>query len=290
MKIIIAIKSAAVRSVRSWKSILILWFSSLLLAGILAIPMKGALKSGLGNSMITEKLADGINLEVFADLGATYKSISSSFSAGIFIVILTGFFLNTFLMGGLFNKLKRFSGKFSGEEFFQACAKNFWSFLVISLIITLIFVTFLVLTVILPYSFARQAERPRDGDVFNMLTIGILIFFLLLTILLLVLDYARAWQVSEEKSACFKAIGFGFSRTFRTFLSSYPLMIFILITEFLYVWLILKIIPPIKPVTGSGIILLFLLSQFLFFVRLLLKTLRYGSVTSLMEQNTDKVY
>ena len=287
MKIIIAIKSAAFRSLRSWESILIIWFSSLLLAGILAVPMKGALKSGLGNSMITEKLANGINLEVFTDLGATYKSMTSSFSAAIFIAILTGFLLNTFLMGGLFNRLKGFSGKFSGEEFFQACAKYFWSFLVISLIISLIVFTVLILTVILPYSLARQAEPPGDGIVFNTLRIGISIFFLLLTILLLVVDYARAWQVSKERNACFKAIGFGFSQTFRTFLSSYPLMIIILIIEFLYGWLILKILPPIKPVTGSGIFLLFLLSQFLFFIRILLKTWRYGSVTSLMEQRKE---
>jgi hypothetical protein len=213
----------------------------------------------------------------------------SSFSAGIFIAVLTGFLLNTFLMGGLFGRLKRSSGKFSPEEFFLASAKYFWSFLVISLIISLIVVTILILTVILPVSLASQAEPPKDGDVIKTLTIGILIFLLLLTILLLVIDYARAWQVSKEKNACFKAIGFGFSQTFRTFLSSYPLMIIILIIEFLFGWLILKILPAIKPVTGSGIFLLFLLSQFLFFVRLLLKTWRYGSVTSLMEQNIEKV-
>jgi hypothetical protein len=159
---------------------------------------------------------------------------------------------------------------------------------VISIIISVIVIIVLILTVILPVSMARQADPSKDGDVFRTLIIGISIFFLFLTILLLAADYARAWQVSKEKNECFKAIGFGFSQTFRTFLSSYPLMIVVMIIQFLYGWLVLKILPGMKPVTGSGVVLLFILSQFLFFIRLLFKTWRYGSVTSLMEQNTEK--
>lgn len=259
-----------------------------MLVSLLAIPMKGMLKSGLGNSMITEKLADGINFEVFADLGPVFTSLISSFSTGILIVLLTGFILNSFLTGGLFSRLKGSSGKFSAEEFLLASAKYFWSFLVISIIISVIVIIVLILTVILPVSMARQADPSKDGDVFRTLIIGISIFFLFLTILLLAADYARAWQVSKEKNECFKAIGFGFSQTFRTFLSSYPLMIVVMIIQFLYGWLVLKILPGMKPVTGSGVVLLFILSQFLFFIRLLFKTWRYGSVTSLMEQNTEK--
>lgn len=40
-----------------------------------------------------------------------------------------------------------------------------------------------------------------------------------------------------------------------------------------------------KPVTGGGVVLLFILSQLLFFIKILLKGWRYGSVTKLMEIN-----
>lgn len=40
-----------------------------------------------------------------------------------------------------------------------------------------------------------------------------------------------------------------------------------------------------KPVTGGGVVLLFILSQLLFFIKILLKGWRYGSVTMLMEIN-----
>jgi hypothetical protein len=102
-------------------------------------------------------------------------------------------------------------------------------------------------------------------------------------ILLISADYARAWQVSHEKNACFKAISFGFRKTFRTFYSSYPLMLIIMIIQVLYMWLVLRILHGINPQTGSGIIILFLASQILFFLKLFLKTWRYGSITAIME-------
>ncbi|MFA5818218.1 MAG: hypothetical protein WC854_02945 [Bacteroidales bacterium] len=289
MKLFIALKSAAIRSSKLWKGILIVWFSTLLLVCALAIPMKGALNSGFGRSMITEKLADGINVEVFADLGATLKSLISYFSTGFFLLILTAFLMNTFFSGGLFNSLKGSSGKFSAGEFFRASAKNFWPFLVISLILYIIVLILAILIIAVPVAMVSKADVPSDGAVFKTCIIVVSIFLLLLTILFLVADYARAWQVTKERNACFKAIGFGFSQTFRTFLSSYLLMIILLVVQILYGWLVLSILPGMKPVTGGGVFLLFLLSQFLFFIKILLKAWRYGSVTSLMEQNSEKV-
>jgi hypothetical protein len=51
----------------------------------------------------------------------------------------------------------------------------------------------------------------------------------------------------------------------------------------LYGWLVLRLLASIRPVTGGGIILMFILSQILFFIKIVLKAWRYGSVTSTME-------
>lgn len=288
MKILHSIKSAALRTMNLWKGALIIWFLSLLLVSMLAMPIKGALNSGFGKSMITEKLADGLNFEVFADMGAAFRSIMSFFSVGLFMAILVGFILNAFFTGGVFERLKESSGKFSAGEFFRASAKNFWSFLVISLIISLIILVLAFLIIGIPLSIVGQSDSSPEGALFQTGLIVLSIFFLLLTVLLLVADYARAWQVTMDRNVCFKAIGFGFSQTFKTFLSSFPLMIILLVVQLSFGWLVLKILPGIRPATGAGVFLLFLLSQILFFLKIMLKIWRYGSVTVLMAVNSQE--
>ncbi len=289
MKIFISLETGILRSVKSWKGIVIVWLCSLLLVSLVAIPMKGALKSGLGNSMITEKLANGINVEVFADLGTAFRSLFSYFSTGLFMVLFVGFLINSFLSGGLFDSLKGISGTFSPVKFFIASAKNFWSFVIISLIISLAVILLAILIVVIPVSIVSHAESSSEGAALKTGIILTSFFLLILVLLLLVADYTRAWQVSHDKNECFKALGFGFSQTFRTFFSSYPLMLILLVVQLLYGWLVLIVLPGIKPVTEGGIVLLFILSQFLFFIKILLKVWRYGSVTKMMELHFERL-
>jgi hypothetical protein len=61
-------------------------------------------------------------------------SILSFFSAGLVISLLVGFFLQSFFAAGLFNCQRKYIVAFSFPEFFRAGAKNFLSFLIISLI------------------------------------------------------------------------------------------------------------------------------------------------------------
>lgn len=289
MKIVFALKSALVRLPGIWKGAMTLWFILLLLVVLLAIPMKGALIAGFGKSMITEKLRDGINFDVFSDLGDTFKNLVSYFSSGFLLVILTGFLINTFFSGGLFNSLKRKSGKFTMVEFFSASVKNFWSFLVITVIIYSIILFLIVFIIVLPVTIVSQADALSEGTLFKTCIVVFSIFFLLLMVLILVADYARAWQVTKEKNLCFRAIRFGFSQTFRTFAYSYPMIIIILIVQLLFGWLAFKIISGLTPSAGGGIFLLFLLSQFLFFIKIMLKVWRYGSVTELMKLESNYI-
>jgi hypothetical protein len=285
MKIFNAIKTGIIRSLKAWNGVFILWFFSLMMVSLIAIPVKGALNAGFGKSMITEKLMNGLDIEVFGDLGASLHSVISFFSSGLLLMILLGILINSFFTGGLFDRLRVNSGRFSAVEFFGASAKNLWSFLVISLVLSLIILILALLVIVLPLSVISQAEIPKEGALFKAAIFTFSIFMVLLTTILLVSDYARAYQVLKDKNVCFKAIGFGFSQTFRNFFSSFTLMIGLLLVQILFIWIGFKIVAGMKPVTGGGVFLLFIISQFLFFIRLMLKTLRFGSVTSLMEQN-----
>ncbi len=157
MKIIKALESGFCKTLKAWKGILLIWLGSLLTVSLVAIPIKGFFKSAFGGSMITERLKDGIDLEVFGDIGSGLSNLIFSFPAGLLLLILIGILLGAFINGGIFDNLKASSGKSSLSGFFRASAKNFWPFLVISLIISLIILALVMFVIVLPVSIATSS-------------------------------------------------------------------------------------------------------------------------------------
>jgi len=285
MKIFKSLASGFCRTLKAWKGILLIWFGSLLMVSLVALPLKGFLKSGLDGSMINERLRDGLDIEVLGDLGSVFKGMMASLPAGLLLLLLFGILLYAFLSGGIFDSLKGSASKFSGNEFFSACARNFWPFLVISLIIGAIILVLFFLVLILPISIVTQSDSGSGTSVFLIVKISAAIFLFLAIIFILVADYARAWQAANDRSDCFRAIGFGFTRTFGKLLSSFPMMLILVAITMLFTSLVLSLIGRWTPDSGGGVFLLFIISQLLFFVKSGLKVWRYGSVTALKEIN-----
>ena len=288
MKIFKALASGFCKTLKAWKGILLIWLGSLLTVSLVALPVKGFLKSALGGSMITERLKDGIDIEVLGDIGSGFRNLMSSLPAGLFLLILTGILLGAFLNGGIFDSLKASGEKFSFSGFFRASSRNFWPFLFISLIINIIIYFISVLIIGLPL--AIELGGDSGSEKLPMMTAVLSFFLLFLVSLLFILtaDYARSWHVSQEKQAAFKALGFGFSRTFGTFISSYPMMLVLSLIMTLFTLLVMKLMAVWMPSTGGGVFLLFVVSQLLFFVKSILRVWRYGSVTALKEINDIK--
>ncbi len=284
MRIFKAIGSGFIRSIKVWKGVLIVWLITLLLVSMFAIPMKATLKTGLGFSMITEKMKEGLNVEVLADLGPYFKSLRADLFSGLLFLTFIGIFLNAFLAGGLFDSIKTPARKFSASEFLRASAKNFWTFFVISLIITTIIFTLAFFIVVIPIRSFYLNKTVSEAAPYIVAFIALPVLAVLKLIFILVADFARAWQVRNEKQSCFKALGFGFSRTFRRFLSSFPMMLIIMVVTGLFAITVILLLGHWNPTTSGGVFLMFILSQILFLINLLIKTWRYGSVTSLMEQ------
>jgi hypothetical protein len=286
MKIFTSLKSGFYRAIRSWKGVLVVWFALFLLVLVFICPFRGSLNSAFGNSMITEKLKDGFDIEVFADLGSTLKSLMSFFTAGFFVVYLIGFVMNAFLSAGLFGSVRNENRKYSSQEFFRSASKNFWSFLIISLIIDVIIYFLSVLFFGLPIALADTSETLSEGTILKIVIIAIVLYLLLLPVFLLTADYARAWKSANENGSGFKATGVGFGRTFKYFFQSYIMMVLLILAQVALGLVILLILPGWEPVTGGGVFLLLIISQLLLFARLLLKTWRYASITSMMEEFT----
>jgi hypothetical protein len=286
MKVFSSLKTGFSVSLRSWKGILIVWFSLFILVSVLMYPFRSSLASAFGTSMITEKLAGGFDFEAFADLGPKLKGLFSFLSAGFIIVYLAGFIANAFLTGGLFYSVRKESGKFSSREFFMAGSKNFWSFLVISLIITIIISFLSGIIILVPVIIVSLSETISDKDAYIIVTCAVAVLLSIIPVLLLVADYARARKNANENNSCFRALGFGFSQAFRKFRISYILMVFLILAQIALGIMIMLIVPAWKPVTGLGVFLLLIISQLMFYFRLFLKTWRYASVTSLMENTS----
>jgi hypothetical protein len=285
MKIMNYIISGLVRSVKSIKAVLTIWISTLLLVCLVALPLRSSVNSILGKSMITEKLKDGIDADVLADLGTNLGSIISSVSTGIFLVILCGVLLNVFFNGGLFTTLRNNEEKYSTAQFFRGAGIHFWPFFIITLIISLI----LILSILVVSGAIIGIAQAGSGGSMRLPAMLSVFFclFIILPVLLLVADYARIWQVKAARSSAFRAIGVGFKQTFRYFLSSYIVMVILVFLQVIFSWFMLKFITGKGPQTGFGIFFLFILSQFLFIIKLILRVWRYGSVTAMFEKHPE---
>jgi hypothetical protein len=133
MKIFSSLETGFYRSLKSLKGVLIAWLTMFFLAIVFIYPLRGSLSSAFGSSMITEKLADGFDIEVFADLGPALGTLLSFITSGFMLIYFIGFVINAFITSGLFGSVRKGNEKFSAQEFFRAGSKNFWPFFIISL-------------------------------------------------------------------------------------------------------------------------------------------------------------
>lgn len=282
MKIIQAIKSGFLRAAGSWKGILITWLISLILAAMIAVPLKAILKTGFGSSMITERFAQGINIETFTDMGRLFKGITASLGIGFLFLFMISFIVNAFLTGGLFESV---NSSVNDKKFWQACARNFWSFILIQIIICIMIFFIYTLITGVPVMFISFKDIDSEKTIFLVVLVSAIAFYLILPVFIIVADYARAWKAVNTESGFLKALAYGFGQTFRTFGTSWFIMFLLIIVQTVFIILCLLILPGMIPVTGRGVFMFFIFSQVMFIARIFLRVLRYGSVTTLMEVN-----
>jgi len=288
MKIFDSIKTGCTRASRSWKGIFVIWIVSLFLVSIVALPLKSTFNSAIGKSMITEKLSNGIDVAVFADLESTFGNMVISWTTGLLILILVNFFLNAFFSAGLFSSLRSDTPSLRLSDFFRSSAKYFWSFCLISLLTDLVIMFLFILIILVPVAISMHPGASWGSTVFIIAIVASSVFLLLTLVLLLIADFARAWQVSRERKESVGAIKQGLGYAFRTFSSSYALMILFMLIQVACIAIAIMTIGSAEPSGAKGIILLFILSQVLFVVRIYIRTSRYGAITRLFEVEAGK--
>jgi hypothetical protein len=279
-----SIVSGFCKAIKNWKWILAAWIIALLITAAFVLPLRAAVNNILGSSMITEKLKDGINLDVFANSGFPLKVITGYFGSALPLFLFIGFLFNVFLSAGFFGAMSGKPDTQAAKGFFASASSNFWSFLLISLIIYSIMLLLSLVIIIVPVIFLRESADESTPVVAGKITLAVLL--ILLPVVIAVADYSRAWQVTSSRKNAFIAIGNGFKYAFRSFFSGYFNLAVVMIMQVLLSLLAFSIISGWKPGSGGGIFLMFLVSQSFFIIRILFRTWRYGTATSLFDKQT----
>ena len=283
MKFIKAFTSGATRAFRSVKALLVIWLLTFSVLAVFSFPLKSFLNNALGNTASTSLLNDGFDISFLINLGQSFSPMMSAVGGGILIVLLIFFFLYTFLNGGLFDSLLENRWNYKPSDFFKSSARYFLSYLVIMLLVIIMILIVIFLVVGLPIIIMTAGSSGSEEATLKLVSILRIVVILILPILLLVADYARVWIAANNHRKIFKALGYGFKATFKSFFGSYFFMLIMVIIQALYVMLVVKILSGYTPDSGGGIFLLFLISQVLFFMKLYLRAMRYGGVAALYQ-------
>lgn len=282
MKIIYSLITGLKRTLRAWKGALIITLSLLLVTSFFTLSLKTLLRNGFGSSMAPSEMADNFNFDLIADLFQNIGGVRSIIPSDLFLVFLTGFLLITFFTGGLFDFFRNDRQRFSIARFFNASATFFWPFLGISLMTGLMILFLPLLIMIVVGSIGYMNEQGGGNSIISVVMTGVMAILMILVFL--VADFSRAYYVANDSPGIFRSIGFGFKMTFGKFFTSVPLMLILVIINILLLWMMTVLIGRIRPGPGFIVFLMFLLSQILFFIRIISRAWRYAGITSLMEQ------
>lgn len=277
MRIFRTIAKGAAAAVSSYKLILVVWVTTLVLVLAVGLPLKSFLGGIFGNSMAIARLNDGFDLGLAGDMGKPFGSLLAAASAGTLLAGTAGFFIMTFFAGGLFRRFTMAWGGIKVADFLRASADNFIPFLKIALLMMLIIgaYTFLVIGIPAILITALSGKQVPAG---NIIYIFWAIWALGMPVWLFVADASRRWVAATGSAKVFRALGAGFRALRERFWLSYGTVLAVAVINVLIVAAIFWFASSATPDKGITVFLFFLASQALVIIRLMMKAWRYAAV------------
>ncbi|MFO7575002.1 MAG: hypothetical protein R6W67_07575 [Bacteroidales bacterium] len=272
------------KSVRSFRSIVLLWIISLAGSMLIVAPLERNIGRLLDGSMASELLYDGFNIDVFADLMYAVMPAMASFSISFILVTVIVFLANTFVTAGLFRILAGSRKKqYKWKTFLMGADRGFTGFLFVAIIAGVSIVLLLLILAGVPLAIASAAGAGYTLIVI-IVTVAALLFIFALPVVLLTADYARAMLTADKYLGPWKAITRGFRKVRKRLWKAWVAMIIILLVSALVGFAAWKFTLPGKAVTGGGLFLLLIISQLFVFLKVWIKVIRYGTVTAMKER------
>ncbi len=246
----------------SWRAMIVLYVSTLLLASVLAFGLQSALLVGFGSSLLPERLLEGFDSDIFNDLTRAHEGFLDPIISQLPWILVFWLVLNSLFGGGIVAALKRGSSD-SFAQFFSDCGTylgRFFLLLLISALLFLIIGSVWMMIVGVLYAAMTAGSITEVPNVVGAVVAAV-VFLIPVILIMTIIDYARvrivADDISSVLSALWEATKFVF-RNFFTALSWQLLMLsFLLVLAVLY-WFISDVFPM---ETGFGIFLAFLLQQ-----------------------------
>jgi len=221
MRLISTLLSGFQKTLRSGKFILLTWSVTFLLGALFAFPLKAGIKGAIGKSLILDRIKDGFIIDVFADMGRDFSIITIMGLSGFLLVVFAGFMINAFLTRGIFGVLRYNTTSAGFSDFFAHSAKNYWSFLGISVLLRLATMILMLILLYIPLSALGPGRSLNHGTVVTTSVVAGICFLFIIPVFIQASDYARAWLVVHPATSFMKSLAKGFSLAFNRFFISY---------------------------------------------------------------------
>ncbi len=282
MRLLKTLKNGAVNVALSYKLILLICITTLVLTLAVAFPLRAFVNMIFGNSMAIERLNDGFDLGLAGDIGKPFGALMASVSAGTFLIGMAGFFIMTFFAGGLFRRFTMAWGGLRISDFLRASANNFMPFLKLALIFILILggYTFVIVglpgLIIMGLSGGKTPPLAVIWCIWGAWALG-------MPVLLFVADASRRWIAATGSGEALKATGAGFRALKGRFWNSYLALLTVLVVNTVLAAAFFWYAANATPGTGITVFLFFITTQILFILRLFMKAWRYAVVCETLQ-------
>jgi hypothetical protein len=223
MNILQAFSSGFRRALSEWKMMILLYAVNLLAALPLALAFQATLSSGLGMSMDSAHLMEGLDFSVMRDFLNLHGDGVGALLQQILWLLLVYMILNTFLAGGILTVVRGKKGNFSASAFFGGCGMYFLRFLRLFLIFGVLLIVILailggVLGAIT--SVIIDSATSEITDVWARVSMVVLLM-LPLMLVIMIADYAKIIVVAQDEHSMIKTAWWStrlvFRNLFRTF-------------------------------------------------------------------------
>ena len=277
MRLFKTLSKGAAAAVSSYKLILVIWITTLVLVLAVGLPLKSFMNGIFGNSMAITRLNDGFDLGIAGDIGKPFGSLMAAASAGTLLAGTAGFFIMTFFAGGLFRRFTMAWGGIRVSDFLRASADNFIPFLKIALLMMLITGGYTLLVIGVP-AVLIAALSGTQMPAGNAIYLFYAVWALGMPVWLFVADASRRWVAATGSPKVFRALGAGFRALRERFWLSYGTVLAVAAINTLIAAAIFWFASSATPDRGITVFLFFLATQALVIIRLLMRAWRYAAV------------